>query len=180
MPKPRKKWKTCSLNNSNHNKKKKSCNSDADSQVHGSYRWCYPLHDVKNEFGMISEDITWLLDLLNEYFLGGKGGRCVRLTTYHHPVPLSRNLGNLNSWNPLGLSRPVMGLFYLLLDLLKINSLFQSLNWTCIHTHTNSLALSLSLSLSHTHTHTHTLSLSLFFSFSLSLAHKRACAEKGW
>ena len=23
-----------------------------------------------------------------EYFLGGKGGRCVRLTTYHHPVPL--------------------------------------------------------------------------------------------
>ena len=24
-----------------------------------------------------------------EYFLGGKGGRCVRLTIYHHPVPLS-------------------------------------------------------------------------------------------
>ena len=23
---------------------------------------------------------------------GDKGGRCVRLTTYHHPVPLSRNL----------------------------------------------------------------------------------------
>ena len=23
------------------------------------------------------------------YFLGGKGGRCVRLTTHHHPVPLS-------------------------------------------------------------------------------------------
>ena len=44
-----------------------------------------------------------------KYFLGGKGGRCVRLTTYHHPVPLSRNLGTLNSWNPLGLSRPVMG-----------------------------------------------------------------------
>jgi len=48
------------------------------------------------------------------YFLGGKGGRCVRLTTYHHPVPLSRNLGTLTSWNPLGLSRPVMGLLYLL------------------------------------------------------------------
>ena len=30
------------------------------------------------------------------YFLGVKGSRCVRLTTYHHPVPLSRNLGNLN------------------------------------------------------------------------------------
>jgi len=35
------------------------------------------------------------------------------LTTYHHPVPLSRNLGALTSWNPLGLSRPVMGLLYL-------------------------------------------------------------------
>ena len=47
-----------------------------------------------------------------EYFLGGKGGPCVRLTTYHHPVPLSRNLGNLTSWNPLGHSGPVMGLIY--------------------------------------------------------------------
>ena len=42
-----------------------------------------------------------------EYFLGGKGGRCVRLTTYHHSVPLSRNLGTLTSWNPLGPSGPV-------------------------------------------------------------------------
>ena len=46
----------------------------------------------------------------------GKGGRCVRLTTYHHTVPLSRNLGTLTSWNPLGLSRPVMGLIYLFLS----------------------------------------------------------------
>ena len=44
----------------------------------------------------------------------GKDGRCVRLTTYHHPVALSRNLVTLASWNPLGLSRPVMGLLYLL------------------------------------------------------------------
>ena len=28
---------------------------------------------------------------------GGKGGRCVRPTTYHHTVPLSRNLGVLTS-----------------------------------------------------------------------------------
>ena len=49
-----------------------------------------------------------------EHFLGGKDGQCVRLTTYHHPVPLSRNLGTLTSWNPLSLSRPVMGLIYLL------------------------------------------------------------------
>ena len=27
----------------------------------------------------------------------GKGGRCVRLTTYHHAVPLSRNLGAFSS-----------------------------------------------------------------------------------
>jgi len=45
-----------------------------------------------------------------EYFLGVKSGRCLRLTTYHHPVPLSRNLRTLTSWNPLGLSRPVKGL----------------------------------------------------------------------
>jgi hypothetical protein len=45
-----------------------------------------------------------------EYFLGGKRGRCVRLTTY---VPLSRNLGTLTSWNPLGLYGSVMGLLYL-------------------------------------------------------------------
>ena len=47
-------------------------------------------------------------------FLGGKDGRRVRLTTYHHPVPLPQNLGTLTSWNPLGLSRPVTGLIYLL------------------------------------------------------------------
>ena len=33
----------------------------------------------------------------------------MRLTTYHHPVALSRNPETLTSWNPLGLSRPVMG-----------------------------------------------------------------------
>ena len=43
-----------------------------------------------------------------------KGGRCVRLTTYHHPVPLSRNLRTLISWKPMGLSRPVTGLTYVL------------------------------------------------------------------
>ena len=50
-------------------------------------------------------------------FPAGKGGRCVRLATYHHSVPLSRNLGALISRNPLGLSRPVMGLLYLYLYL---------------------------------------------------------------
>jgi hypothetical protein len=35
----------------------------------------------------------------------------------HNPVPLSCNLGTLTSWNPLGHSRPVMGLLYLYLYL---------------------------------------------------------------
>jgi len=44
----------------------------------------------------------------------GKGGRCVMLKTYHHPVPLSRNVGTLNSWNPLDPSEPITGLIYIL------------------------------------------------------------------
>jgi hypothetical protein len=41
--------------------------------------------------------------LNNEYQVnpGGKGGRCVRLTTYHHTVPLSSNLGALTNPRPL-------------------------------------------------------------------------------
>jgi hypothetical protein len=55
----------------------------------------------------------------NEYQVnpGGKGGRCLRLTTYHFHVPMSRNLGALTSWDPVGLFRPVMGQLYLLLYL---------------------------------------------------------------
>jgi hypothetical protein len=45
--------------------------------------------------------------------------------------------------------------------MLEISSLFQSLNWTYLHTHTHINSISLSLSLSHTHTHTHTLTHSL-------------------
>jgi len=38
----------------------------------------------------------------------------VRFTTYHNPVPLSRNLGNLTSRNSLGPSGPVTGRLYIL------------------------------------------------------------------
>jgi hypothetical protein len=53
----------------------------------------------------------------NEYQVkpGGKSGRCVRPTTYHLHVPMSRNLGALTSWNPVGLFRPVRGQLYLYL-----------------------------------------------------------------
>jgi hypothetical protein len=68
------------------------------------------------------DGVKWILGVdsasnRNEYqayFLGGKT-RPVRkadnLTTFM--CRLSRNLGASTSWNPLGLSRPVMGLLYL-------------------------------------------------------------------
>jgi hypothetical protein len=43
---------------------------------------------------------------------GGKGGWCVRLTTYHHIEPMSRNLGTLNLLDPSGPAWPVMGVLY--------------------------------------------------------------------
>jgi hypothetical protein len=45
----------------------------------------------------------------NEYQVhpGVKGGRCARLTTYHH-MPMSINVGALTFWNPVGMFGPVM------------------------------------------------------------------------
>jgi len=67
---------------------------------------------------MALESIQPLTEMSTRSIYWGKGGRCVRLTTYHHPVPLSRNLGTLTSWNLLGLSRSVTGLLYLYLHIL--------------------------------------------------------------
>ena len=44
---------------------------------------------------MALESTQPLTDMNARRFPGGKGGRCARLTTYHHPVPLSLNLGTL-------------------------------------------------------------------------------------
>ena len=52
-----------------------------------------------------------LVKMSTRNILGGKGGQCVRLTTYHHAVPLSRNLETLTS----GPAWPVMGKLYLYL-----------------------------------------------------------------
>jgi hypothetical protein len=46
---------------------------------------------------------------------GGKGGLWVRLTTYHHIVPMSRNLGALTLLDRSGPVWPVMGVLYLYL-----------------------------------------------------------------
>jgi hypothetical protein len=50
---------------------------------------------------------------------GGNGGRCVRLTTYQHIVPMSRNLGTLTLLDPSGLAWPGMGVLYIYLYLLQ-------------------------------------------------------------
>jgi hypothetical protein len=51
---------------------------------------------------------------------GGKGGRYVRLTTYHHIVPMSRNLGALTLLDLSGPAWTVMGVLYLYLYLLHL------------------------------------------------------------
>jgi hypothetical protein len=76
--------------------------------VTGSFHW-------HNRFGRIMAlGSTQPLTEYQESFLGGKGGRCVGLTT----LPSScadclKTLGASTSWNSKGLSRSVMGLLYL-------------------------------------------------------------------
>jgi hypothetical protein len=70
----------------------------------------------------------WTQPLTNECqeAPGGKDGRCVRLTTYHLQVPISRNLEALTSPEPSGPHRPVMGMLCRLLC--RINLFFVSKN----------------------------------------------------
>ena len=75
----------------------------------GIFHWNKILPIALWSWGRLSLQQKWVLGVVP----GDKGGLCVRLTTYHHPVPLSRSLGTLTSWNPLSPSRPVMGLLYL-------------------------------------------------------------------
>jgi hypothetical protein len=58
---------------------------------------------------------------------GGKGGRCVRLTTYHQIVLMSRNLGALTLLDPSGPAWPVMGVLYLHLYLHAVLDQYVSL-----------------------------------------------------
>jgi hypothetical protein len=54
-----------------------------------------------------------LVEMSTRDVTGGIGGQCVRLTTYHHIVPMSRNLGALTLLDPSGPAWPVMGVLYL-------------------------------------------------------------------
>jgi hypothetical protein len=47
-----------------------------------------------------------------KYFLGVNAAGAYGWQPYQHSVPLSRNLGTLTFWNPLGHPRPVTGLLY--------------------------------------------------------------------
>jgi len=67
---------------------------------------------LHSEGTMALESIQPLVQMSTRNIPGGKGGRCVRLTTYHHTVPFSRILGALTSQNRLGLFRPVTGQIY--------------------------------------------------------------------
>jgi hypothetical protein len=79
-----------------------------------SVNWC-EIHTVYTQHGKIVGDSFLKVDSASnrneyqEYFLGGKGGRCVGLTTL---PPSCANC--LEIWDPKSLSRPVMGLLYLL------------------------------------------------------------------
>jgi hypothetical protein len=68
---------------------------------------------------------------------GGKGGRCLRMTTYHHVVPMSRNLGALTLLDPSGPAWPVMSVLYLaFLQFMVRIILFPNLNFSCFYTNT--------------------------------------------
>jgi hypothetical protein len=56
-----------------------------------------------------------LVKMSNRDVPGGKGGRCMRLTTYYNIVPMSRNLGALTLPDPSGPAWPVMDVLYLYL-----------------------------------------------------------------
>ena len=76
------------------------------------------------------------------------------VTVLGYPVPLSRNLGALTSWNPLGLSRPVMGLLYLYFTLpgSKIFAFYINgvLNFKCPATGPKGLSIFMKFKFSHT------------------------------
>jgi hypothetical protein len=81
-------------------------------------RWCQFFHWHKSFWSHYGPGVDSASNIneYQEYFLGVNAAGAYGWQTYHHPVPLSRNLGTLTSWNLLGHSRPVTGLLYLIWD----------------------------------------------------------------
>jgi hypothetical protein len=92
-------------------------------------RWCYWNFSLTQSFRPYygpGVDSTSNINEYQEYFLRGKRGRCVGLTTLPLSCAdnfttfvcrLSWNQGASTSWNPQSLSRPVMGLLYIFIFL---------------------------------------------------------------
>jgi hypothetical protein len=81
-------------------------------------RWCQWNFSVTNSFRShygLGVDSASNRNDYYVYFLWVKAAGAYGWQPYHHPVPLSWNLGTLTSWNTLGHSRPVTGLLYVYL-----------------------------------------------------------------
>jgi hypothetical protein len=82
-------------------------------------RWCHWSFQWHNPLGrtMVLGSTQPLKEMCTRcIFWGVKAAGAERWQPYHHPVPLSWNLGTLTSWNPLGHSRPVTGHLYLYIN----------------------------------------------------------------
>jgi hypothetical protein len=66
-----------------------------------------------------------LVKMITRDVPGGKGGRCVSLTTYHHRVSMSRNVGALTLLDPPKSPKCLPGLqFHLYINLHKFHLLY--------------------------------------------------------
>ena len=81
-------------------------------------RWCHWNNPSCRTMALgLTQPLTEMSTRIISWWGGGKGGWCVwltHLTTFM--CRLSWNLEASTSWNPQGLSRPVMGLLYLFLQ----------------------------------------------------------------
>ena len=104
-------WRCCATN-------RKVAGSIPDGVI-GIFHW----HNPPDRTMALGVDSTSNRNEYQQNFLGVNAAGAYGWQPYHLPVPLSWNLGTLTSWNPLGHSRPVKGLLYLLLkDVLYIQS----------------------------------------------------------
>ena len=79
-------------------------------------RWCHWNFSLTESFRSLygpGVDSAYNRNACQEYLLEYKGGRCVGLTLSPSCADCLEILGASTSWNPQGLSRPVMGLLYL-------------------------------------------------------------------